>query len=468
MIPIFASAEIVTIDVTIKAVDATGRTVTATRRDKTLTLDVSRKAEVIINGEAGELAALGNGQTAKIDYETNLEIITKIDATGKALPAPELLVLREINTLGGGAGLAFSPDGLTIYWHVKTDDELWIWTARRADPEALFEDKKQLMPGADPTVTGDGLEMVLRQGKHLCSTKRDTVDDSFKRPRVIAELSEFGILSAPCISENGLTLYVDQTKNDTQWISVATRETRDSKWSEPLRLTLEDHSLAFPSITSDARMLFCVRTDIDRKERCNFVLFSRHGLEDPFSFSGFVDFPELRQGGIFPRYCTATSELFFSGISSGNHLDLMVVKNFSPTTMVRKDSLPVASPTTNLEGTWIAVDEESDGRLMKPADLKSAMKTLQIQNGLFTLSWSGKTMRGKVNVMPDELPPAIDLSGELNGKATVLLAIYELKGDIMRFCYRPQIVNVKEAERPAEFETTAESDSVCITYKRQK
>jgi uncharacterized protein (TIGR03067 family) len=146
----------------------------------------------------------------------------------------------------------------------------------------------------------------------------------------------------------------------------------------------------------------------------------------------------------------------------------MVVKNFSPTTMVRKDSLPVASPTTNLEGTWIAVDEESDGRLMKPADLKSAMKTLQIQNGLFTLSWSGKTMRGKVNVMPDELPPAIDLSGELNGKATVLLAIYELKGDIMRFCYRPQIVNVKEAERPAEFETTAESDSVCITYKRQK
>jgi hypothetical protein len=72
-------AEVVTIEVTIKSADATGRTITATRKDKTLKLDVSRNAVVTINGKAGELEALAAGQTAKIDYETTLEVVTKIE-----------------------------------------------------------------------------------------------------------------------------------------------------------------------------------------------------------------------------------------------------------------------------------------------------------------------------------------------------------------------------------------------------
>jgi hypothetical protein len=68
-------ADIVTIEVTIKSVDAKGRTITAPRKGKTLELDVSRKAEVIINSKAGKLDDLAAGQKAKIDFETTLEIV---------------------------------------------------------------------------------------------------------------------------------------------------------------------------------------------------------------------------------------------------------------------------------------------------------------------------------------------------------------------------------------------------------
>ena len=49
---------------------------------KSIDLDVSRKAEITVNGEAANVDALRPGQKAKITYEKELQVVTKIDATG--------------------------------------------------------------------------------------------------------------------------------------------------------------------------------------------------------------------------------------------------------------------------------------------------------------------------------------------------------------------------------------------------
>lgn len=341
------NADIITVEVTIKAVDATARTVTATRRGKSLELDVSKRAEIFINGEAGELAALGNGQAAKIDFETNLEVVTKIDATGEVQAAPELLVLREINTPSFDAALWFMPDGLTVYWNARGDDGMWIWTATRETPASLFEGKQPIMPGSDPTVTGDGLEMILYQDGKLYSAKRDSADASFQRPRAIAEFSGYGVdselgrLAVPCVSEDGLTLYMTLFQNGSQQVAVSTRRAREAEWETPRPVEgLQGNAAGAAFVTPDGKMLLCKdASNKGNSDGCGFLVFGRGNIEDPFRLVGSVDCPvlKLNQGGNHPRFCTTTGELFLSGVpEGGTNIDMIVVKNFSPATMIRK------------------------------------------------------------------------------------------------------------------------------------
>jgi hypothetical protein len=180
--------------------------------------------------------------------------------------------------------------------------------------------------------------MILLQGNALFSTSRDSVDSPFNRPKPITELGEYKLIS-PCISEDGLTLYFDQFKNSRR-ISFTSRVTRDSKWGEPhLLYGLEDHSLRQPYVTSDGRMLVAINSEVDSKEQCNVTVFSRDKPEGPFHLLGLVDCSALRQGGMFPRYCSSTGELFIALVPEGKtDVDLAVVKNFSLIGMMRKDA----------------------------------------------------------------------------------------------------------------------------------
>ena len=80
----------VEVDVTIKAVDAKARGITVTYEtklgQKSIDLDVSRKAEITVNGESGTLESVKPGQKAKVTYEKELQIVTKIVATGQGTP----------------------------------------------------------------------------------------------------------------------------------------------------------------------------------------------------------------------------------------------------------------------------------------------------------------------------------------------------------------------------------------------
>lgn len=121
-----------------------------------------------------------------------------------------------------------------------------------------------------------------------------------------------------------------------------------------------------------------------------------------------------------------------------------------------------------LAGKWLAVAEESSGTRMKKADVKTMEKTLQIDGEKFVLSWSGKTMTGTIEIMPDESPVAIDLSGKLpTGKNAVLRGICEVNDDTLRLCY---VIDVGDTgiERPKEFETEEGTRHSCVTYERQE
>ena len=72
-------AEIITIDGTVKSVDAKKRTITVESGAKERTLDVSSKAKVSIDGEDSNLDGLKEGQTVSLSYHDQLEVVVKIE-----------------------------------------------------------------------------------------------------------------------------------------------------------------------------------------------------------------------------------------------------------------------------------------------------------------------------------------------------------------------------------------------------
>jgi hypothetical protein len=82
---LFASAAIAqttTVDVEIKSVDPTARTITVEHNGKTTELDISRKATILIAGKDAEASAIIPGDKAKIEYHKDLQVVTKIEAEG--------------------------------------------------------------------------------------------------------------------------------------------------------------------------------------------------------------------------------------------------------------------------------------------------------------------------------------------------------------------------------------------------
>ena len=75
------------VEVTIQAVKPEAKEITVGYKtnlgDKAITLDVSRKAEITLNGEEAELEALVPGLSATIEYNREFGIITKIVAAGE-------------------------------------------------------------------------------------------------------------------------------------------------------------------------------------------------------------------------------------------------------------------------------------------------------------------------------------------------------------------------------------------------
>tara|TARA_R110000868_G_scaffold93618_2_gene258925 strand:+ start:3601 stop:4725 length:1125 start_codon:yes stop_codon:yes gene_type:complete len=331
-------AEVVSIEATVKSVDAQNNKITVERKGKTTEFDVSKSTNI---------SKLKAGQKVTLSYHLDLETVLKIESpeAKSDLKSPELIMLQELDADGFEGNPVLTKDGLTIFWNVKgpSDSLKWVWTASRKDQNSLFENKKKLIPAADFTVSSDGLEIIMLQNNgSLASATRDDLDSNFSRPKTITELSKkYGFIAAPTISPDGLTLYYGRIVNGKGiQLHYSTRSSKNAKWSPPRPLLLppSGYKIRFMTLSSDGKYLFCNAMDAEERKP-NLLVYSRGTPQDRFQFLGVVDSEDLKvnasKGGAFARYLPETNELFFAGtVDESGDRKLLLIKNFSPETMI--------------------------------------------------------------------------------------------------------------------------------------
>jgi hypothetical protein len=339
-LPSLALGAEVKVEGVLKAVDAKERTLTVEKKTAKGTKDVSLE----VAEEAGDLTSLKVGDEVALAYDSTLEVVTKISGPAIEATEPEVVGVKE---LGWAGNPWLTRDGLTIYFTQKESPQApaTIWAATRASPDALFKDKKEVAPGIDFTFSDDGLEGIVfsvEEGKGtLQTTKRKKSTDDFGRPTLIRELGfkalgdKDNFIVAPCLSADGLTLYCEVLGKGP---CFCTRDNRAAPWSKPSKVPLnasEKGSQRFPFITDDGLWLFCTNTEIPNPESANIALYTRKEKTDSFAFTGYLQAGDTPLNGEFPRYVSATKELFFVKKKDGRP-QIYVVKNFEPINEVKE------------------------------------------------------------------------------------------------------------------------------------
>jgi len=214
-----------------------------------------------------------------------------------------------------------SADGATVYWEAVAGKQSWIYSGTRGKTGSLLENKKRLFLGRHPTLTDDGLEIILvrNTGKAdgLWSSTRTRVDQPFPEPVPIPELQDpLGCkLSMPCVIGDGHWLSFQVKSGNRVDFLLSSRPDRRSKWGTlgPLLLDMSrfsDTSLSWPFIAPDGYSFWCV--DESAAGRSRFLLGTRKALAGPFGDFKYVEVPGVTEFyGRAPRYVPATRELFF-------------------------------------------------------------------------------------------------------------------------------------------------------------
>jgi uncharacterized protein (TIGR03067 family) len=116
-----------------------------------------------------------------------------------------------------------------------------------------------------------------------------------------------------------------------------------------------------------------------------------------------------------------------------------------------------------LEGTWVVVSEEMDGRKV-PADTIKPSKLI-VKGDTYTVQMGERVVeKGTIQIDPTKKPKTIDATpsdGENKGKT--FHGIYEIQGDTAKDCFA-----MDGKERPKEFATKQGSGMVVRVYKRDK
>ena len=314
----YAQAEVVSIEATIKSVDVKNNKITVERKGKTTELDVSKNTDI---------SNLKAGHKVTLSYHLDLETVLKIETEQKGLSqATKVVALDELNIGSPNFAPWISKDGLTIYW---TRDES-IWEAQRKNVDEPFQKQSRLFDGFMPTVSKDGLYMVLCRplklgnqdmGRKLFFSVRNNLMSDFPPPREIRELRDMGILMTPSISPDGLSLYMscygpaDNQKG--HW--AVTRETRSSKWDIAKIHRILPHPNPIPAttpfVTSDGLSLMLTkRTNAAHGAFGEFIVLTKDSVKDDVfaKYEKQIEVDGELVIGRFPRYCPATHELFFS------------------------------------------------------------------------------------------------------------------------------------------------------------
>ena len=269
---------------------------------------------------------------------------------------PMLVELTELNFGNYTGDPWLSQDGLNIYW--VSEDE-WIWTASRRESRSLFQNKERIVKGTMPTVSSDGLELIFagpsidgQRGGSLYVARRQSADSLFGRPEPIREANQIDFPRNPCLSDDGLVLYLSMARDasiiqqkdsssrdrENNWIfGTLTRKDRGSAWSpaKPLKVEKEgiDGKLTWLYLSSDALAMLCAREGRSEQrelEEGMIMLWTRESVKEPFSRSKHIRIDGLPTlVGRSPRYCAVTQQLVFARAMGNNKLALWTITNLS-------------------------------------------------------------------------------------------------------------------------------------------
>ena len=368
----FAGAEVVTIDVTVKAIDAKERSIIVTKTSKTkskdIELEVGKTAKILVGGKEASLDAVKVGQKVSVSYETGLEVVTKIEVTGDGEtneadgpnPTTEALNLDELNSPELDIAPWVSSDGLEIFWATEDSGKNHgIWAARRKTSDGLFEGKKRLFSGHAPVLSSDGLQMFFRNAdaETISLATRKSREEEFGRPRPVPSLTFPGMDAAPrWLTQDGLTLYLDllRDKNGRHHCWEVKRESPKSNWMKPAKTEAKFEGMPSTfrftqvSATPDNLHLYCTTEFSNQNDQLVYRagILSRNKPNE--LFTEWAELPLTGPNGMYPlclkpQFVAATQELFLTsnafysdpqGIMK-RRFDLWVIKDFQP---------PVKSP----------------------------------------------------------------------------------------------------------------------------
>lgn len=118
-----------------------------------------------------------------------------------------------------------------------------------------------------------------------------------------------------------------------------------------------------------------------------------------------------------------------------------------------------------LQGTWVLVSAERDGKKLSEEEVKKTKITIKNDTFVFPdASGIGTSQKGIIKLFPSKTPKWMD-SKATNDKAKEVtsLGIYEFTSDGYKVCFAPP-----GKDRPKEFTSTPGSGHIHQVWKRQK
>lgn len=287
-------ADIITIEGTVKSVDAKKRTITVETGTKERTLDVSSKAKISINGNDESLESLNIGQKVSLGYHDQLEVVVKIEGN----LSETLVNLKELNGPSNDIAPWVSFDGLRIYWTAedeKVRDRYYIHTAQRASPRYSFDKKKRLFEGHGAVLSKDELQLYFRspEGDFISLSTRKVMSEEFSPPIAVKSLTFVRLDPAPrWLTDDGLMMYLDMKdpqEHNRHFTWEVKRNSMNADWETPRRTRVEapglPHDFRFTQVSAspDNLQLLCGSEGTkDGKLIFRVGILSRSTTDQPF------------------------------------------------------------------------------------------------------------------------------------------------------------------------------------------